>query len=281
VFDGVPPGDATVEVRDLMRERPAASATTTVVGGVRNEGVDLRVEHTFRASGTILSADGTPVRGRQLVLELMDAPAGAAASAYATTNDRGEFEATGLVPGSYRVRIGDQEVTPPLEAGRRGVTFAAAGPKWVEGHVTDPEGRPVGGFHLRTSTRHADSTFVSASDVVGGHFRLPAPAVQTTGSWWMSITAVRGAGGTPIDVLPVVLDTVPTAPVRIRLFAAHTVAGRVLGEDGSPVAGANVTATPEGPVSPGLHQAGLHGCPRPARGAFRITGLPRAASCST
>ncbi len=275
-FDGVPSGDATVEVTNLTRERPAAIATTTVVGGVRNEAVDLRVERTFLASGTILSADGTPVMGRQVVLELMDAPAGASASAYASTNDRGEFQATGLVPGTYRLRVGDQEVTPPLEAGTRGVQLAAAGPKWVEGDVTDPEGRPVGGFRLRTSTRHADSTIGSATDVVGGHFRIPAPAVQTTGSWWMSITAVRGEGGTPLDVLPVVVDSVPAASVRIRLATAHAIAGRVLGEDGSPVAGAILDAVPEGAVSPALHRAALATWMATSGpdGAFRVTGLP-------
>ena len=277
-FEGLPLGTATVEAMNLLMELPSATATVSMVGDSAPAEVVLHVGAEYFGRGTLVGPDGKPVARRHATLELVDAPRGASHGAPMTTDDRGAFEAVGLVAGAYRVKVGDEEASSRLEAGAppSTLTLPTPGPAWVEGEVLDPEGRAVSSFRLSTWTYRKGMSNGSEESVQGSQFRVKAPRLEGGLSWCLSITAVEGIGGSPLDVQPHLIDSVPTGPVQVRLLAGRALVGRVRGDDGAPAAGVTVYAI-AGTASSALDYnpaAQPRSATSAADGSFRVTGLP-------
>src|SRR6266404_6034104 len=84
--------------------RRGQSQTVNVQAGQITSEVKLKLLRTGAISGRILDADGDPISGVNVVLSAVRARKGArSATAYATTNDRGEYRAFHIAPGEYRV----------------------------------------------------------------------------------------------------------------------------------------------------------------------------------
>ncbi len=101
----VDPGTYVLAVeRDGYVVAPGQSQTVNVQAGQITSEVKLKLLRTGAISGRILDADGDPISGVNVVLSAVRARKGArSATAYATTNDRGEYRAFHIAPGEYRV----------------------------------------------------------------------------------------------------------------------------------------------------------------------------------
>src|SRR6266851_5304363 len=101
----VDPGTYVLAVeRDGYVVARGQSQTVNVQAGQTTSDVKMKLLRTGAISGRILDADGDPISGVNVVLSAVRARKGArSATAYATTNDRGEYRAFHIAPGEYRV----------------------------------------------------------------------------------------------------------------------------------------------------------------------------------
>ena len=233
--------------------------------------VDHPVERTCLC-GTVEDAGGLPVEGALVTATALDHYAVTSArsagdGAYcveARTGSRLALRASAVVDG-LRLDSAPAELTSPAAPALCAEGGCGAGPllalpavSCVQGAVLDANGAPLSGVSVATS---AGSAAVTDDD---GRYDLPAPADQAVTvfveGYPPATGLVPGAGAGCA-----VLDFVPPAA------QTACVSGRVIDEDGNPVAGATVEAREgRGPL---LESALTDG-----QGAFSLGRLPLATS---
>ncbi len=121
---------------------------------------------------------------------------------------------------------------PPARAGEE-----ARGPVEVSGQVLGPEGRPFAGARLYLASRtplglQSEERATSGED---GRFRFRAPRPEAT----HPVQVLASAPGHAPDWVTI-QGTAPAGGLTLRLTKGVSISGRVLDQDGRPVAGARV-----------------------------------------
>lgn len=148
----------------------------------------------------------------------------------------GLFELSILHP-DYAI-LDDEQAVEGSAIGRLG-TFVLRQGTVLRGTVTGADGSPVAGARVwalsRTEQRASDEAFAppSATTADDGSFSIPGrPSGQKLDFWVCADGFLQEWSS--IDF--------PEDPVQVRLLPAASIHGRVLGPDGSPLAGARVSA---------------------------------------
>jgi len=203
-----------------------------------------------RVAGQVLAADGTPIAAAKVTFAV---PA-AARESYGQTDDEGRFEIA-LPAGWYELRA-EADGFLPAELGRRlrveegsavaGIEMRLLAGAVVTGRVTTPAGEPLPGVEVS-----AWGTWASAVTDGDGVYRMSgAPARTILVRAKLASARQDGFTESELAVHPGEnrLDLVLT-PVKKGL---HEVRGRVVAEDGSPLAGVRVTPDIESPFADAL-----------------------------
>ncbi len=284
VLEGVPPGRARFraggrnghlpgmdEERAPDPDAPSPSAANWIEVPASGEVLrDLLLVPDARVEGRMAFADGRPAAGLTPVLvqvgdgegEEWEAEEGPASAA------DGTFVLEDMTPGAGRYFVAANGPSGRLGAGEpfvleestalSGVLVTVREPAALEGIVRGPDGKPVAGGVLRLVPRRYDEEGSWMWERgLDGALRRPLAA---GGSF-----RVEGLGPgpwTPVASAPGCLDSrgesvdLGEGEVRggiiIDLEAERFLAGRVTDPGGRPVAGAEVTATPEPEEVPGM-----------------------------
>lgn len=291
-FAGLPP-KALFEVT----ARREGSAPATGVAGAALPGrpaPPLRLVLTAGATlrGRVAGEAGAPVAGARLVL--VPSPQGGVTDELrhprqrppqqveAAADAEGAFEVRHLAAGRYDLRATAPGFAPllvpgielaaspaPLDLGL--VTLAAEAA--IEGEVVDARGEPVAGAEVEAVASEELRTFRS-----GALAPAPSAAAATDERGRFRIGELRPGDRLDLTVrhprhvakrLPEV-EAPTSEPLRIALVDARSIAGRVLGPDGEPVAGVVVNARGE---CRGEARGVLTVSSTDAAGDFRIEGL--------
>ena len=135
--------------------------------------------------------------------------------------------------------------------------------------VRGPDGEPV---HRARVSAHA-GTRLARDEVRNGEAALDAPKDTVTVRVWMA----QGQDGEPLNLAPRIIENVLTdqETLDVELAPGAVLSGRVVDDDGHPVANVKIAARPpsedEGPGSPGttVHAVATSD----ADGGFRLVGL--------
>jgi hypothetical protein len=283
-------------------------------GEVR-DGLTIVMPRGHRVSGTVSWPDGSPAAGARVIARV-DVPAAEDAQPslvtlgfpsrgdrQATTDDQGRFTITGLLDGSVAVAATARRATgetPPgqenepgknlpvwsaeqkeLPAGSADVRLVLAAPVGLAGRVVDDLDRPVTSFEVtanpeetfhRPASMSRNSATQKVIDSADGSFLL---AGLQTGSWRIEVAAegFTQPGSTPVVAMPF-----DGGPLVVRVERTGSVAGLVLDAGGTPVAGAEVSAS-RGAGGPFESGEDLGSATTDAHGAFLLGNL-RTGSCS-
>jgi hypothetical protein len=189
----------------------------------------------------------------------------------AETDGEGRFRLPGLTAGEYTLRVKassyrplEQPVRVPESEAPRPVTLLLKPGLAVRGTVLDTTGRPAPGIVVEASPAARSGggiTFpgeaVTARSADDGSFALVG---LEPGAW---VLAASGEGGASARE---VVEAGTEEAVELRLEGAGAIAGRVIGEDGSPVEGASVAGF-------GGPNEQLEPAPADAGGAFTLPGV--------
>jgi RNA polymerase sigma factor (sigma-70 family) len=231
------PDDVTVGVQDADRVAP-----------------DLRLAPAARVAGRVLAADGAPVAGATIQLEVRAADEGNAAVRGRTrvrSDHDGRFAADDVGAGWLTAtarRLHPPEVATVaigLEPGAtREIELRFAPPSFVAGCVRWADGSPASAVHVVWD--HEPRAVTDAA----GRYRLgPVPAgpgsvhAERPGANAFVTSSELEPSERRIEVRPG--ETVEGVDL-VLLRGDRSVAGVVLGSDGAPVAGAVVSARPTG-----------------------------------
>ncbi|HEX6898361.1 MAG TPA: carboxypeptidase-like regulatory domain-containing protein [Thermoanaerobaculia bacterium] len=189
-------------------------------------------------------ADGQPVAGAQVAL----VPSGVQEPGphRATTGPDGRFTIAGLAPGVYVLRAAHPEHPRFYQAGidipdGKGKVdiggFSLARAQRVEGQVVDQEGRPVAGVRILQERSGPLEIAAAPETDPDGRFVLPEMILGhltlcKEGYW--SVGPVVSPSR-PSNLARIVLQPIPP-PFRVT--------GRILDDEGRPVAGARVRSSP-------------------------------------
>ncbi|WP_242346229.1 carboxypeptidase regulatory-like domain-containing protein [Anaeromyxobacter terrae] len=206
----------------------------------------------------VSSTSGAGVGGAELTFSR----AGAAASVRAGPDGAFRFEppaegrwllAAVIAPGflPFAPEWGHSPVQLDARAGRpvRGLEIHLVPATPIAGRVVDPEGKPVAGAEVRLSGAAAEAALVPIADRfttdASGEFHFSAPegaVLEARKDGFLP-------GRAPVDWLALLNGrvTVTLGPAHRSLGEVGPVSGRVIEKGGGPVAGALVTAAPEGP----------------------------------
>ena len=244
-FERVAPGRRRLSLGDVSL--PASTLYLELAAGQRVGDVTLRHpgEEDAVLEGRVLEAGGGVSPGRTVSVRSLAAP-GASGNAY--VNPDGRFRLERVPPGRYTVGV--DGVTTSVTIGDEGttsttLTLPALPPSFVvEGRVVDAEGRPVDAARVRIGFGSDGPQVARAQTaVMGGRFRACVPgAVREIAVY---VDGARDVAGRPIGIAPdptLVADPV-TEPVLVTLQPVRTLRGRVVDDDGQPIADLPLTLT--------------------------------------
>lgn len=184
--------------------------------------------------------------------------------ATATSDARGLFRFDGLAPGSLRLTAratGYATGSLRTDAPAKELQLALAPAAFIEGFVTEPDGKPASGAEVQAVGGQEMATATATST---GSFSLEvAPR-----SW--DVSARRGDEAGRSDKPVVVAAGATARGVRIVLGAAGSIAGTVVAAGGGkqPIEGALIDVSPRG------HNGDSGRAVTDAHGAFAVGGLP-------
>ena len=268
---GVAAGDYEVRVVDrygeplpLQRGLPAGDdgiASLRVAEGKDVDRLDLVVDaHDGVIRGTVVTADGDPVadvwvqatllpemaapepepepdedgvtrRSEMQMIVAGDGGAGSNTRPPVLTDDEGRFEVVGLRDAKYELVAesgGGQERSTVIAKPGEDVSLALAPLGTVQGEVT-LDGQPLQQFGVRVQGPTSRGTQVRDA---GGHFEIGR---LDPGTYELVVTAPEGSGRAEITVGPG-----ETVTRDVSLEHTLTVTGRILDEEGQPIAGAMI-----------------------------------------
>lgn len=276
------------------------AAVLTVEPGTEIHGIDLQLVRVrgVRVSGRIAPPVGGPAPLFQVVTLV---PIGQRAAPGPGHNvlirdPKGEFEFTGVMPGTYRLQVetaGFNEPNPNRMSARRtlevgvsdleGIEMTPGRPASLSGRVIAPEGRKLTpGLIVMLGPRDAGDTQGGGMAQVGvdGGFTMPQvpPGEYDV---LLGVTAGEGDdtyihairhGDTDALVEGVRVGEGPLAPLEIVLKANGGAAECSVKDDkGEPVPGASIMVVPDPPKQ---RQLALFGeCRTQADGTCKITGI--------
>ena len=237
---GLASGAYRVEAR--QGKLVGASDELQLAAGQSMEAVTILCEVSFSLSGRVVQPDGTPpkqawVSATGHPLESTDVPS-------AEVDAAGSFRLTGLVPGSYRlrvtvmhgpraeksVRIADQDLT--------GVVIQLGPDQVVNGQVVDPQGRPVPRARVSVQVRLSGNARSSSAGMSDEQGRFRIGGVESgTATIQAHHPEVGSASWGPRPMAEVLIS-----PIRLELEAGAAVTGQVRFEGGKPAPGATVRA---------------------------------------
>lgn len=245
-FDRVSPGE--YELRALAKGYDRVVIAPLAVHRDRRELVTVRLGAGSTLAGIVTDENDTPIGGASLYFWRAKAQptpnALLKAAPVAETDADGSFAVEGISDGVEVSLV----VTSPghvsrlirvdLDAGLEHIRLESAG--HLGGAVTGPGGDPVNGAYVSlVPTREIAANPIFSSECVTGNdgaFRLDD---LPRGSYLLSVRSWAGVSDPqPVDI------TADTPPCAVALDAPLSLTVRVLREDGSPVAGAEVGVEP-------------------------------------
>jgi RNA polymerase sigma factor (sigma-70 family) len=243
--------------------------------------VELRIEPTYFATGVIVDADGKPLAWTSVNVLRVDVPTGRSVGTSAITDADGRFTAAGLESGRYRVGVSwpTRPEDPEIEAGARDVRLVAVPapkPQFIEGTILGPDGKRVSSAELTLWVTHdGGGSFGSAQGAAAeGQFRIQPSVRPVPDHFTLVVADAKDESGKAIDAAPAVVEATCGTPIDIRLEAGHSITGHVFDDEGKPVEGAAVSASPRSsPITLSYFQAEWS-VKTDAQGAFRVRALP-------
>ncbi len=281
-FEGLRPGG----VYELIAVHEGFSQTRTTVQiptAGRPAAAPLRIllQKGTSVFGRVVDEAGLPVPGAEVNLRAEEG-----ASLKATSGQDGRFEIRHIGPGtcnlaaqakgySYAVRPNIE--IPAGEAAFDLGTVTLPASAVIAGRVTDARGAAIEGAEisvLPSDMEDFDAEQAMDPDLVwgvpteaDGSFRLEG--LQRGDRYDLSVERPGFVTATVPGVLAPARE-----PIRIEMKAARSLAGRVVGSNGEPVAGASLSRVEElrfgGSMSASSSSLGKTA----ANGRFRVTGLP-------
>jgi hypothetical protein len=229
------------------------------------------------AFGRVVDEGGRPIAGAELALVL---PSGDT-DATSTSGEDGRFEFRHLDPGTRdlfaRARGYSYVHRPGVEIPAAAPTVALGTVKlqdgaFIEGRVTDTRGTPIEGAQV----------WISSSQPVPKLWHLEdAPQARTGPDGSFRSEGLRRGDLYYLGVEHPghVLTTIPgiaaptQEPIRIEMKTAHSLAGRVVGPEGEPVAGASLMRVEEIRIDGGISSRGSPLGETDPDGRFQVTGI--------
>lgn len=256
----------------------------------------LLLRQLNQVHGIVRRADGTPAPGAEIRVHAtggrIDAPRILPDPVRADAEGRFRIELGWDTLYSVRANDGATMTSPvAIDTGSAGgetrtVELHFPGRYAVHGWLLDPQGRPAGGtlraFQAVNAAAEAarrrspedEWSMAPMSIAEDGHYQVLLPR---SGAYVLVADSPAHAASTPETVE--VTEAQPRVQRDLRLHAQATLRGRVVWEDGEPIAGARITLVPGGSVLSGADRRGANvlGAPPAAvvsdgRGAFQVPG---------
>lgn len=242
---------------------------TISIGAAGNADATITLYRGWPLSGRIIDEHREPIAGARIAVmtgseRLYSAPI--------RSNERGEFTIPALVRGSYTLDVSDDEHAPikePVDVDRtavRGIEIAMIPGGVITGVVVDDRGNPAP--RAIVAANYSGRIWQTTADSDGRFELRGLPSVPLT---VRAETAVARSHALAAD-----LSRLPETNLDLVLDLVGAIAGTVVDDRGTPLAGVAVNAYPDYPHVPRwLGQA-----PTSAqsitddRGAFALTGLP-------
>jgi carboxypeptidase family protein len=253
----------------------------TAAAGKKSPRVRIVMGSGQTASGQVLDDDGQPVSGVGVELEMagsMDSP-----PATAESDAEGRFELRHLDAGTatlvlkaegyaplVRPQIEIPEAQPATDLG----TFTISRAVGIEGRVTDRRGGPIEGATVRV--------LPAPEDFAMARFFQPSEESRTGPEGKFRVQGLRRGSryNLRVEHPAYVATTAPGVqppmeePIRIEMEEAHSLAGRVTGPQGEPVAHAALSRVEEMRHGSGMSRSSSMLGETDSDGRFRVTGLP-------
>jgi hypothetical protein len=269
---GLPPGLYDLSFHAQGEARAGSARVPSVASGTRDLQVVLEETVAFELRGSVVDVQSAPIADFRLNAYRTPRQSESEPRSESATGRDGTFALKGVDPGEWTFYVraeGHQEVRETLSLeGPTDLVFVLPPAGRVRGVVLDPAGEPAPGAWV--GEEHA--AFVTRSSGLGraglgrdltdgeGRFDLAA----TSRSMHLVALSRDHAASTTV-----IVDRPPgddAGGVVLQLREAGRIEGRVLDEQGNPVAYARVFA---GPGPPGLWQDKTD-----AQGSFALEGLP-------
>ncbi len=243
---GALPGRYSVTIDCLGAVAPVEAGELAVPKGIANVQAVYRVERGLTLTGTLQTTSGTAVAGRSIDAVLVE-PADSSSRVFGTTDARGGFELTGLMPDGKYALFADEspvepsEITLPSLAPVSDVVLTIPDPAVVYGTVALSGGSPVPGVAVLATSSDAGS-LRTLTDATGA-YRFEA---MTPSEYTFNVQSESAVLAGPPDVEPT--KTVTLAPgddVEVSFTVERSdgeISGTVVGSDGAPIADAGVGA---------------------------------------
>ena len=261
---GLRPGSAYKLTASHEGFAPTAATVRTAPAGRASSPARIVLHDGARVSGRLAGEDGSPVAGAELALVSPEDQIGSRA-ARARSDSEGKFAFRHLLPGVFnlialhprhaKLRVEGIEVSAgaPVDLGRLTMPDGT----FIEGQVVDGQGSPVAEAEIMTMSLEADVMDLHAFRDGGasnhgrvttgpdGKFRLEG---LNPGSRYelMAVHPAYGMASAPGVKAPT------EKPVRIEMRRMRILSGRVVGPEGEPVAGAELSWVQESRTGSGF-----------------------------
>jgi len=261
---GLPQGPAPLTV--ACPGYVTSTSTIAVPRGKGQTGALLLLTRAAHVAGHVQQSDGTPVASASVFAERYDFGPVGQPTVLGTTQADGSFEGD-LPPGRTTLRAtapngearSDELDLHPGDS-RTGLTLVVDIGGDIEGQVLDTEGAPETGasvFAVEIESQRASSGVVSGA---GGHFQLSGLPAGV-------YAVVARSGARAAQVAGLRLGPGETVHAVVK-FGAASLDGQVVDAAGTPLVGAQVSASPEGAAN-----IAASGMESGAEGHFHFEGL--------
>jgi len=260
---------------------PAAYDTVT-------SGVDFVLVRHGSISGTVRDDDGSPIAGARVWADPYD---DGVTSNSADTAADGSYKITGLLPGTYRVRVyadgfdweyyddvQDSSAATPVPvsegADTPGIDFSLTHLGSISGTVRDNEGNPIQGAWVHAAPLGENGTQNSTHTEADGSYAIPelAPGeyqvyAESEGYGWEYFDGAQDRdAAAPVAVT----EGNDTPGIDFTLDPAGEISGRVTDRDGNPIEGATIEARYPAGCGWGCYGAATSA----ADGSYVVSGVP-------